>query len=61
MEQEVFGLVVGDVDVGLAVAVKIRSGHAHGAALVSADARIVRYVGKSAVAIVVVEPVGVAS
>ena len=33
VEEEVLGLVVGDVDVGIAVAVKVGRGHAHGAAL----------------------------
>ena len=42
VEEEVFGLVVGDVDVGIAVAVEVGSRHAHGAAFVGADARTCR-------------------
>ena len=60
VKQKIFGFIVRDVNVGLAVAVKIRRSHAHGAALISADAGFVRHVGEGAVAVVVIETIGIA-
>src|SRR5579859_1406403 len=60
MEEEVLGSVVGDVDVIPAVAVEIARGHAHSAAHKGGNARLLRYIGKSPVAIVAIELVGFA-
>jgi hypothetical protein len=59
VEEKILGLVVGDVNVGIAVAVVIRRSHAHGPAFVGADAGFVGHVSEGSVAIVVIEAVGV--
>ena len=58
VEQEVLGLVVGDVDIGVAVAVEIGGGDAHGAALELGDAGLLADIGERAVAVVVKQHVG---
>src|SRR5208282_1801793 len=57
-KQEIFGSVVGNINVGPAVAVKISGDDAHGAALVGAYARRIGHIRERAVAIVVIEAVG---
>ena len=59
VKEEVLGLIVGDVNVGIAVAVEVSSRGAHGAALEGADAGFVGHVREGAVAVVVIETVGV--
>src|ERR1039458_8026865 len=59
VEEKILRLVVSNVDVGIAVAIVVGCGHAHGAALVGADPRFVRHVRECSVAIVVVEAVRV--
>jgi hypothetical protein len=61
VEEKILCLVVGHVDVGIAVAVKVRRGHAHGPAFVSADSGLIRHVGERSIAIVVVETIGIGS
>ncbi len=58
-EEKVFGLVVGDVNVGISIAVEVSGGHAHGATLERADPGRVSHIRKCAVAIVVVQTVGI--
>ena len=58
VEEEILGLVVGDVDVRVAVEVEIGGGDAHGAALELREARLRAHVGESAVAIVVEQEIG---
>src|SRR5437879_2281481 len=60
VKEEVFCLVVCNVDVGISISVIIRCRDTHGSTLESADARLVGYVRERAVAVVVIETVGVA-
>jgi hypothetical protein len=58
-EEKVLCLVVGHVDVGVAVAVKVRRSHAHSPAFVSPNSGLIGHVGEGSVAIVVIETIGV--
>ena len=58
VKQEIFRAVVGNVDVVPAIVVEVRRRHSHGAAHIGADTRLVGYIRKCAVTVVVVELVG---
>src|SRR5208283_4179433 len=58
VEEEVLGLIVGNVNVGITIAVVIRGRDAHGAAFVGADSGLVGHVGEGSVAVVVIKAVG---
>ncbi len=60
MEQEVLGLIVGHVDIGIAIAIEIARGHTHGAANVFGDAGLFADICEGAVAVVVEQHVGAA-
>ena len=53
MEEKVLRAVVGDVDVGPAIAVEVSRSHAHGAADGCANAGLLGHIGEGAVAVVV--------
>src|SRR5208282_757777 len=57
VEEEVLGLIVGDIDVGITIAVIIRCRDAHGAAFVGANSGLVGHVGEGSVAVVVIKAV----
>ena len=60
MKEKIFRAVIGNVNVIPSVVVEVRRGHAHGAAHVSADARLLGHVRKGSVTVVVIELVGFA-
>ena len=60
VEEEVLRAVVGDVNVIPSVVVEIRRRHAHGAAHISADARLVGHIRKGSIAVIVIELIGFA-
>ncbi len=60
VEQEILGLVVGHVDIGIAVAVEIGGGHAHGAARKCRDAGLLADIDERSVTGVVIQEVRVA-
>ena len=59
VEQKVLGLIIRDVDVGIAIAVKIRSSHAHSPAFIGGNSRFSAHICERPVAIIVIEAVGV--
>src|SRR3954469_168706 len=60
VKQEIFRLVVCDVNVGITVSVVIRGGDTHGSAFVGANAGLIRYIGERSIAVIVIETIGVA-
>src|SRR5208337_3821563 len=57
VEEKILGLIVGDIDVGISIAVVVCRRDAHGAAFVGADSGLIAHVGKCSVAVIVVETV----
>src|SRR5579863_3885723 len=54
VKEKILRLVVGDVNIGIAVAVIISRRDAHGAAFVGADARLVGHIAEGSIAVVVI-------
>ncbi len=61
VKQEVFGLIVGDVDIGVAIAIVVARGDAHGAALECRNAGFLADVDEGALARIVKQQVAVGS